>query len=169
MARQVIFQEPASGLSVRAALLDEQAPDNAAFLWAVAGAATALPAIHAMWTGPEISCPVPAAQVPPDFAGRPLPPENSTINPLPGDVVVAYLPARVWGGSPEPIYDIGLFYAAGARLLFPVGWIPGSVCARVAPADLPALAEACAAIRRRGACTMTLAIDQPPTGTGGAS
>lgn len=158
MARQVMFREPASGLAARATLLDEQAPDNAAFLWAVAAAANAMPAIHAMWTGPEISCPVPTNLVPPEYEGRPLPPENTTINPLPGDVVLSYLPARVWGGGPDPVYDIGLFYGAGARLLFPVGWLPGSVCARVAHEDLAALAAACGAIRRRGACTVTVEI-----------
>ncbi|RUU80428.1 DUF3830 family protein, partial [Mesorhizobium sp. M7A.T.Ca.TU.009.01.1.2] len=52
--------EPRSQLSVTALLLPEKAPENAAFLSAYLGTPRVVPGIHAMWTGPEISCPVPA-------------------------------------------------------------------------------------------------------------
>ncbi|TGV52091.1 DUF3830 family protein, partial [Mesorhizobium sp. M2D.F.Ca.ET.160.01.1.1] len=51
--------EPRSGLSATALLLPEKAPDNAAFLWSYLEAPRVVAGIHAMWTGPEISCPVP--------------------------------------------------------------------------------------------------------------
>lgn len=104
-----------------------------------------------MWTGPEISCPVPATML--GAAPAPLPVECGTVFPQPGEIVLAYLPARYWGGGDAPIFDIGLFYGPQARLFFPVGWITGSVVGRVA--DVAALANAGRAIRRNGEATLT--------------
>ncbi len=152
------FTEPKSGLDVRAELLPATAPDNADFLQACATGGVTIPSIHAMWTGPEISCPVPTAHVPASWAGRPLPLESATLNPAAGDVIVAYLPRLVWGGNPDPVYDIGLFYGPGGRMLFPIGWFPGSLAARVLAADLAALRTGCQAIRQAGACTITVGV-----------
>lgn len=149
------IQSAASGLDVSADLLPGKAPANVAFLQRYLASPRVIPAIHAMWTGPEISCPVPPAHLAgADYAG-PLPPENATLNPQPGDVVLAYVPARMWGGNPDPIFDIGLFYGPGARMLFPIGWLAGSVVAQVRPDQRPALAEACGRIRRTGTCDIT--------------
>lgn len=153
------IRDAASGLSVRANLLAEKAPANVAFLGQYLSVARMVPGIHAMWTGPEISCPIPAAHL----AGREwaiaLPPENATLHPQPGDVVLAYVPARVWGGNPEQIFDIGLFYGPGARMLFPIGWLAGSVIAQVVPEDRAKLAEACGRIRNSGACEITFSLE----------
>ena len=157
MTRQIAIRDAANGLDVRAVLLDDKAPANAAFLWAWAEAPRPVPAIHAMWTGPEISCPIPPAQLAGQGWATALPPENATLHPQPGDVVLAYVPARMWGGNPDPIFDIGLFYGTGARMLFPIGWLAGSVVAQVAPDDRAALAAACNSIRRTGACEITFA------------
>lgn len=148
------ISEERSGLSATAALLDDRAPANAAFLWALLAAPRAIPAIHAMWTGPEISAPVPDALLTDEQRAAGLPLEHATISPQPGDIVLTYLPPRVWGGGPAPVFDIGIFYGAGARLFFPIGWQPGSVVAHVG--DVPALAAACARIRQTGACTLRL-------------
>ena len=139
----------ASGMNVLAVLNPEKAPANAAFLMRYLESPRVVPGIHAMWTGPEISCPIPTAHLGEEPA---LPPENATLHPQPGDIVLAYVPARMWGGNPDPIFDIGLFYGAGARMLFPIGWLAGSVVAQVRPEDRAALAEACGKIRRSGAC-----------------
>ncbi|MDX2103188.1 MAG: DUF3830 family protein [Alphaproteobacteria bacterium] len=157
MAR-IRFREERSGLDVRAVVQADTAPDNARFLMDCAAAEVAIPSIHAMWTGPEISCPVPDDQVPAPWRDVPLPLECATLNPSAGDVIVAYLPKRVWGGNPQPVYDIGLFYLPGGRMLFPIGWHPGSLAARVLPEDLEALRQGCQAIRRSGACTITLTM-----------
>lgn len=143
------ISEARSGLSVRAEVLGGKAPANAAFLERWLNAPRVVPAIHAMWTGPEISCPIPADQVEGEEA---LPAENATLHPQPGDVVLAYVPARVWGGSPTPIFDVGLFYGPGARMFFPIGWLAGSVVAQVVAEERAALAAACARIRQAGAC-----------------
>lgn len=108
-----------------------------------------------MWTGPEISCPIPPAHlVRADYAHA-LPPENATLRPQPGDIVLVYVPARMWGGNPDPIFDIGMFYGPGARMFFPIGWLAGSVIAQVRIEDRAALTEACNRIRRSGACDIT--------------
>jgi hypothetical protein len=155
MTGALAISEPTSGLAVTATLLADQAPENAAFLWDLFAQPCAIPALHAIWTGPEISCPVPDAALTPAQRAQALPLENATIMPQPGDVVLARLPPRMWGGGPAPIVDIGLFYGPGARLLLPVGWVAGSVVARIA--ELAALAAACARIRRTGACVITFA------------
>lgn len=150
--------EPRSGLDARFRLLDDKAPAGTGFLRRLLREPRAIAGLHAMWTGPEISCPVPTAMVPADAAG-PLPPENATIHPQPGEIVLAYVPARMWGGGPDPVFDIGIFYAPGARLLFPIGWLAGSVVARVVPDGLDALAASCGIIRRNGACTVTFSLE----------
>lgn len=149
------IRSAASGLDVLADLLPAKAPENLAFLMAYLSAPRVVPGLHAMWTGPEISCPIPPDHLAGADYARALPPENATLHPQPGDVVLAYVPARMWGGNPDPIFDIGLFYGPGARMFFPVGWLAGSVVAQVRPEDRPALAEACTRIRRSGACEIT--------------
>ncbi len=148
--------EAASGLDALFHLLDDKAPAGCAFLRHLLVEPRDIPAIHAMWTGPEISCPVPTAMVSDSAA---LAPENATIHPQPGEVVLAYVPPRMWGGGPDAVFDIGLFYGPGARLLFPIGWLPGSVVAKAAPEALEALARACGAIRRAGACIIRFSIE----------
>ena len=147
--------EPNSGLDVTADLLADRAPENVAFLWGLLAQPCAIPALHAIWTGPEISCPVPDASLSAEQRAQALPLENATIHPQPGDVVLAWLPARMWGGGPAPVFDIGLFYGPGARMLLPVGWLAGSVIGRVT--DPAALAVACQRIRRAGECVVTFA------------
>ncbi len=152
--RAIRITEERSGLAATAALAGEAAPANAAFLWNFLAAPRSIPAIHAMWTGPEISAPIPDALLEPEPRAAGLPLENATVMPQPGELVLTFLPPRLWGGGPMPVFDIGLFYGPGARLFFPIGWQPGSVVARVAPAEVPALAAACACIRAGGACTL---------------
>jgi hypothetical protein len=150
--------EPRSQLSVTALLLSEKAPENAAFLLAYLSTPRTVAGIHAMWTGPEISCPVPAADLEGQAYARPLSLENATLNPQPGDIVLSYVPPRVWGGSPNAIFDIGLYYGPGARLLFPIGWLAGSVVAQVLAEERDRFAAACGVIRRNGACDVTFSL-----------
>jgi len=152
----IVVSEAQSGLHVRFNLLEQQAPENTGFLWDLLATPREMPAIHAMWTGPEISCPIPTPMIDPQRNATPLPPENATVTPQPGDLVLAYVPARMWGGSPQPVFDLGFFYGPGGRMLFPIGWLPGSVVARVDREDHDALVAACGAIRRNGACVLRL-------------
>jgi len=153
--RAVLIEEPRSFLSVKALLLDGKAPENAAFLWEYLVKPRTVGGIHAMWTGPEISCPIPPQHLEGAAYATALPAENATLNPQPGDIVLSYVPPRMWGGNPNAIFDIGLFYGAGARLLFPIGWLAGSVVAQVAPEERERFAAACGVIRRNGVCDVT--------------
>jgi hypothetical protein len=153
--RAILITEQKSGLSVTAPLLDTKAPDNAAFFWEYLSEPRVVGGIHAMWTGPEISCPIPPAHLEGAAYAIPLPPENATLNPQPGDIVLSYVPQRMWGGNPDPVFDIGLYYGPGARLLFPIGWLAGSVVAQVRPDEREHFATACGIIRRNGACDVT--------------
>jgi hypothetical protein len=154
--KTISIRETRSGLDISAVLLPEKAPANAAFLWDYLAEERVVPGLHAMWTGPEISCPIPAPHLDGAAYAQALPAENATLTPQPGDIVLAYVPERMWGGNPNPIFDIGLFYGPGARMLFPIGWLAGSVVAQVPPAQLAAFASACGVIRKNGACDVIL-------------
>ncbi len=153
------IQSVAAGLDVTADFLPGKAPENVAFLEAYLASPRVVPGLHAMWTGPEISCPIPSAHLAGAGYAYALPPENATLHPQPGDIVLAYVPTRIWGGNPDPIFDIGLFYGPGARMFFPIGWLAGSVVAQVRPEDRAALAEACGRIRRAGVCDVTFSLE----------
>ena len=150
------FTEPRSGLDAIAMLSPELAPENVAWLLDALSDGLDVAAIHAMWTGPEISAPIPVTSLSPAAAATRLPLENATIMPQPGEIVLTWLPARLWGGGPSPVFDLGLYYGPGARCLFPIGWQAGSVVARVA--DVPSFAAGCATIRRNGACTLRITV-----------
>lgn len=159
--RAIRFQEERSGLDAHAHLLADAAPDNAAFLWDFLAQPRDIPALHAIWTGPEISAPIPDAMLADRHRAAGLKLENATVLPQPGELVLTYLPARVWAGGEAPVFDLGMFYGPHGRLFFPIGWHAGSVVARVAAADLPALAEACRRIRTGGACTLHVSRAAP--------
>ncbi|AOG00596.1 MULTISPECIES: DUF3830 family protein [Blastomonas] len=155
--RIIKLVEPQSGLSARCRLLDDAAPVSAAFLWDLAERKAGFDAIHAIWTGPEISVPMPASTLPEGMAQPAIPAENATSYPDSGDIVLAYLAAGSTKGLPPgDFYDIGLFYGSGGRLLMPFGWIQANVCARILDEDLAKAQADCRTIRRNGACTLSL-------------
>jgi len=157
--REIIIREPCSELVVRCVLLDEVAPQSAEFLWQLAEARSTFEAIHAIWTGPELSCPLPASVLPQSLAEQPIPHENATSYPEVGDIVLASLPAgSVKGLPPGNFFDLGIFYGSGGRLLMPFGWIMGNVCAKVVPDNLKSFQVAMAMIRKTGECKITLEL-----------
>ncbi len=159
MGRVIRVTESGSGLNCRIELLDGQAPLNAEALWQLAGGGADHFAQHAMWTGPEISCPITSDAFPTGtgaFAAIPL--ENATSFPAAGDIATVFAPKGTWVGQPPAdFFDIGLFYGDGARLLMPMGWIMASVSGRVVAEDMDAYVAACRAIRRSGACKLQFA------------
>lgn len=160
MDRFIRIREEHSGLNCRVRLLDPEAPRAAAVLWMLAGASGMYPAQHAMWTGPEISCPVPVSRFADATIVEGLHLENGTSFPAAGDVATVYVHGRTWRGMPDAgVFDIGIFYAEGARLLMPMGWIMASIAGRVVSEDMPQLQEACSAIRKRGLCELSLRRD----------
>jgi hypothetical protein len=162
MTRLILIREARSGLEARFELLDTAAPRSAAVLWDLSGVDRAHDAIHAMWTGPEISCPIAVAKLPVSVATADIPTENATTYPAAGDLVLVPLPAGRWKGTgAADVIDLGFFYDAGGRLLMPMGWIAGNVCARVVPEDMSSLQASCRKIRTQGACQISLARCTP--------
>jgi hypothetical protein len=155
--RLVRFTEPVCGLSVRCQLLDDKAPVSCQFLWDLAERRATFDAIHAIWTGPEISVPMPSGILPDDMPRPVIPEENATSFPDQGEIVLAYLAAGSTKGLPPgDFYDIGLFYASGGRLMMPFGWIKANVCARILDEDLAKAQVDFRNIRRGGACDLTI-------------
>lgn len=153
--RQIRFREEVSGLAARCRLLEDAAPLSAAFLGQLAAGRHSFSAIHAIWTGPELSCPLPASVLPDTLSAEPIPEENATSFPEPGEIVLASIPAgSVKGLPPGNFFDLGLFYGVGGRLLMQFGWIKANVCARVLDEDLEHLQECMRTIRRNGECRL---------------
>ncbi|NJC07920.1 DUF3830 family protein [Polymorphobacter fuscus] len=157
MTRHIRFTEPRSGLSAQCLLLDAEAPQSCDFLWGLARRSATFDAVHAIWTGPEISVPIPASILSNDFDAPAIPEENATAFPEAGEIVLAHLAAgSIKGLPPGDFYDIGLFYDRGGRLLMPFGWIKANVCARIVAGDLARAQEDFRTIRRNGACRLTI-------------
>ena len=157
--RIIRFTEPKSGLDARCELLDAAAPASCDFLWDLAERKASFEAMHAIWTGPEISVPMPSAALPAGMAQPAIPAEHATSYPDAGDIVLAYLAAGSTRGLPPGnFYDIGVFYGSGGRLLMPFGWIQANVCARILPEDLAKAQADCRTIRRNGACTFSIEL-----------
>lgn len=158
--RRIRFTEERSGLSVRCELLDAQAPQSAGFLWSLAERGLTFEAMHAMWTGPEISVPMPTAALPDDLASLSIPEENATVYPSAGEIVLAYAAAgSIKGLPPGNFFDIGVFYGEGGRLMMPFGWMRANVCARILPEDLAKAQADCRTIRRNGVCQLAIHVD----------
>ena len=157
MKRHVRFTEPRSGLSARCVLLDDKAPQSAEFLWQLAQTRPSYDAIHAMWTGPELSCPLPASILPEQFARADIPLENATSFPQTGEIVLAYVKSgSIKGLPPGPFFDVGIFYGDGGRLFFPFGWLMANICAEIVPEDLAHAQSCIGEIRKNGACRLSI-------------
>jgi hypothetical protein len=157
MMRQILITEPNSNLKATCSLLDDSAPISAEFLWQLAQTRLSFEASHAIWTGPELSCPLPASVLPEELARMDVPLENATSFPEPGEIVLASVPAgTIKGVPPGNFFDIGIFYGPGGRLLMPFGWIKGTVCARIANADLEHVQSSIHSIRRNGVCKLSI-------------
>jgi hypothetical protein len=155
MKRHIRIRHSASALNVRILLLDDLAPRSAQALWLIAERGGPFEAMHAIWTGPEISCPIPEAQLPEVCRMGALEIENATSYPDEGDVALLHVPAGTWKGQPDfGFLDIGLFYGRGARLLMPMGWVMAPIAGRVVEEDMDGLRTACRAIRRGGVCEL---------------
>ena len=155
--RQILITEPVSKLMATCNLLDDKAPVSAEFLWQLAQTQPTFEASHAIWTGPELSCPLPASVLPEELARMVVPQENATSFPEPGEIVLASVPAgTIKGVPPGNFFDIGLFYASGGRLSMPFGWVKANVCARIASADLEHVQSSIHSIRRNGVCKLSI-------------
>lgn len=160
MSRQIEVSLDKRGVRCVARLLDDQAPRTCAALW------NALPqggqAYHAKYARNEIYALVPA------FADPEPGHENTTITPLPGDLV--YFGFEPWQLAPashgyqDPglhsgrSVDLAVFYNRNNLLLNPdFGFVPGNVWATI-ESGLDELAEACQDLWLNGAAGETLSF-----------
>jgi hypothetical protein len=161
MTRRIEVLLDKRGARCVARLLDELAPRTCDALW------NALPqsgaAYHAKYARNEIYALVPA------FADPEPPHENTTITPIPGDLV--YFPFEPWQLAPmshgyaDPALhgearsvDIALFYNRNNLLLNPdFGWVPGNVFATIEE-GLAEIAAAAQDLWRHGATEETLSF-----------
>lgn len=155
--RQIRFTEPHSKLSARCDLLDDKAPLSCEFLWQLAARRLTFEAMHAIWTGPELSCPLPASVLPPELAENIVPQENATSYPACGEIALASIASGTLKDLPPGnFFDVGIFYGDGARMLMPFGWITANICARIIAEDLEQAQSAIQMIRGNGACQLSI-------------
>lgn len=135
-------------VSCIAELLYDKAPQTADMIWNLLDSPMENHAIHAMYTGRELSFGVPNERVD-ESTIFDLPPENVTMFPLPGSLVWnAYKPYQ-WLGTPRSVYDFGIFYGPEARILLPTGWRPSNHFGNIIE-NLDEFAAVCARCQREG-------------------
>lgn len=155
MGRRVRITLTKRGVVVRARLLDDRAPRTCDAIWA------SLPiegdVAHSRYARHQIYTLVPGRSAPP--------PENTTITPIPGDLVYWPVPvtdpAEVPAGT-QVLMDLGVYYDRNNLLLSPdVGWQPNTVYGTVTD-GLDELAAAAVDIWRSGAVGETLRFEREP-------
>ncbi len=136
------------GISAIAVLLEDKAPQTARMIWDLLETPMENDAIHAMFTGRELSFGVPNDRVD-ESTIFDLPPENQTMFPLPGSLIWnAYQPYQ-WLGTPRAVYDFGIFYGPESRILLPTGWRPSNHFGDIVE-NLEEFAACCARCQREG-------------------
>jgi len=136
------------GISAGAVLLEDKAPQTAALIWSLLETPMENKAIHAMYTGRELSFGVPNERVD-ESTVFDIPPENVTMFPLPGSLIWnAYRPYQ-WLGTPHAVYDFGIFYGPESRILLPTGWRPSNHFGDIVE-NLDEFAACCARCQREG-------------------
>lgn len=142
--RQLRLTFPASGETVLAELLDDEAPQVCQLVWAMLPVETK--AIHGMYSGFEVFAMVEKPQ--------PAPPENLVQLPLPGELLYFYDPGTGATGAKKPVGEIVLVYGRGVTLRAHEG-VP-THCALFAriPGDWkyawPKIAQECRKVRWEG-------------------
>ncbi|MBI4624938.1 MAG: DUF3830 family protein [Verrucomicrobia bacterium] len=142
--RQLRLTFPATGESVLAELLDDEAPAACELLWGLLPVETK--AIHGMYSGAEIFALVDEAP--------PAPAENLVQLPLPGEILYFYDPGSGATGARKPVGEIVVVYGRGVTLRAHEG-VPThcTLCARIPgdwKYDWPTFAQECRKARWEG-------------------
>lgn len=154
MERLITVTLDKRGVSCTARLLDDAAPRTCQAVWDALPQSA--PVFHGKYARNEIYNLVPA------FAAAEPGPENTTVTPIPGDLVYFSFtgtelgnPAYGYpeGGGPaghDLLVDLALFYGRNNLLINgDVGWVPGNVFGTVVD-GLDRMAEACNDLWLRG-------------------
>jgi hypothetical protein len=142
-----------SGVTAVIGLHDAAAPRTCAAIWEALAKPVRIPAMHAMFAGPEIMLGLPPeAQT---FDPRSLPVENQTCFPVAGDCLWFYQAKGMMKGLTDELWEIGVFYGDGGRIFGPLGWTPCNIFGRITQ-GLDAFAAQCSDIRVTGLKTVEL-------------
>ena len=146
-SRQLYAQFDDVGARATITLYDDGAPVTCQTLWDALVKPVRMTVIHAMFAGPEIMMGLPEqAQT---FDPLSIPAENQTCFPEAGECLWFYQGKNVMKGLPDELWEIGIFYAAGARIHGPLGWTPCNMFGKITE-GLAEFAEACGTTRTEG-------------------
>lgn len=134
-------------------LYEQHAPVTCETLWTALAEPVRLPAVHAMFAGPEIMMGLPEEAQ--NFDPTAIPDENQTCFPEPGECLWYYQGKNVMKGLRDELWEVGVFYDAGARIHGPLGWTPCNMFGRITE-GLAEFADACRNIRVEGIKTMEI-------------
>jgi hypothetical protein len=152
MTKQLLL-EFSDGPRAIATLNEEYAPVTCQTLWDALAIPATMDAMHAIYAGPEIMVGLPEANR--TFDPEAVPAENQQVIPAPGDLQWYYQRPMQMGGLPFELWEIGVFYAKGARTFGPLGWTPVNIFASITE-GLEEFAKACESTRFEGMKTLTI-------------
>ena len=145
--RALTFTFVESGVHGTVRLHDDAAPATCAAIWGALAKPVRIPAMHAMFAGPEIMLGLPPeAQT---FDPRAIPVENQTCFPVAGDCLWFYQAKGMMKGLADELWELGMFYGDGGRIFGPLGWTPCNIFGRMVD-GLEPFAAACGRIRLEG-------------------
>ena len=104
--RHIRLTYPATGESVLAEMLDDEAPSVCQRVWEIFPVETKV--IHGMYSGAEVFAMLDNPQ--------PVPNENMVQLPLPGEILYFYDPSTGAVGAKKPVAEIVLVYGRGVVL-----------------------------------------------------
>ncbi|MCW2305956.1 DUF3830 family protein [Rhodobium gokarnense] len=134
-------------------LYEENAPTTCETLWNALANPVRITAIHAMFAGPEIMMGLP--QEAQTFDPTAIPAENQTCFPEAGECLWFYQGKNVMKGLTDELWEIGVFYDAGARIHGPLGWTPCNMFGKIT-SGLEEFANACRTTRTEGIKTIEI-------------
>jgi len=151
--RHLTFTFVENGVRGVVNLYDDDAPHTVAAIWGALSTPIRIPAMHAMFAGPEIMLGLPPeAQT---FDPRAVPVENQTCFPVAGDCLWFYQAKGMMKGLTDELWEISMFYGDGGRIFGPLGWTPCNIFGRMVE-GLDAFAAACRMIRVEGLKTVEI-------------
>lgn len=152
MSKQ-LYLEFEGGPRAIATMNEEFAPVTCATLWEALAVPASMDAMHAIYAGPEIMVGLPEANR--VFDPEAVPAENQQVIPAPGDLQWYYQRPMQMGGLPFELWEIGVFYAKGARTFGPLGWTPVNIFASITE-GLDEFAKASELTRYEGVKKLTI-------------
>lgn len=152
-ARQLYAEFVETGVRAVITLYETNAPVTVQTIWDALERPVQMPAIHAMFAGPEIMMGLPEDWQ--TFDPNGVPAENQTCFPEAGECLWFYQGKNVMKGLPDELWEIGIFYAPGARIHGPLGWTPSNMFGKITE-GLAEFAQACASTRIDGIKTVEI-------------